>query len=159
MNSARLRYEALREDLLDTLLTLAHDAHIRRYLLDGKLVDEAWPRVVLDRTVALRGSHPGLDLFVVYDGAEPVGFCGYFVFEDIGQQPQLFYALREPWTGMGLATEMGQALIASADGVLSPITAAVDAPNTASIRVLEKLGFAEVRRTAGAFGETIVFSL
>ena len=37
-------------------------------------------------------------------------------------------------------------------------SARLRAPNTKSVRVLEKLGFEEVRRTPGAFGETIVLA-
>ncbi|MEQ8272042.1 MAG: GNAT family N-acetyltransferase [Deltaproteobacteria bacterium] len=157
MHSARLTYEPLEARHAEALLSLARDAHVRRWLLDGEIVPDAWPEIVLDVVRGVRAEH-GLDFYVASADGAPVGFCGYFVFEEHGPEPQLLYALLEPHTGRGLATEMAEALIevarrAGRDTILS----AVDAPNAASIRVLEKVGFEATGSVPGAFGETIMF--
>ena len=75
--------------------------------------------------------------------------------------PELLYALTETHTGRGLATEAARALVACAreHAGFTTIVSAVDAPNTASIRVLEKVGFVETGRVPGAFGDTVLFTL
>ena len=61
----------------------------------------------------------------------PVGFCGFWVFESLGPEPQLLYAFTEPNTGRGYATEAGRALVAAARAQgMTRIVSAVDAPNT-----------------------------
>ena len=91
-----------------------------------------------------------------------MGFCGYLVLPEVHATPELLYALREPFTGKGLATEMARACIAEAirrkafpDGIV----ASVDAVNTASVRVLEKLGFERFATRPGAFGDMPFFRL
>lgn len=53
----------------------------------------------------------GVGLWIVEHGGQPVGFCGFRIFQELGSVPQLLYALLEPWTGRGFATEIGRALV------------------------------------------------
>jgi len=74
---------------------------------------------------------------------------------------ELVYAFLREYTGEGLATEVGRALVqhffaGTAGDVLH---AAADVPNIQSIRVLEKLGFREARRSPGKFGEMVHYEL
>jgi RimJ/RimL family protein N-acetyltransferase len=46
-----------------------------------------------------------------------------------------------------------------ASGAGDVLHASVDVPNSGSIHVLEKLGFREARRSAGAFGDKLHFEL
>lgn len=57
--------------------------------------------------------------------------------------PELAYMLASDWQGMGLATEAAAAVVRDAwlRYALPRLHAVVDAPNAASIRVLQKLGF------------------
>ncbi|MFK7988402.1 MAG: GNAT family N-acetyltransferase [Sandaracinaceae bacterium] len=156
--SERLRYERLTSDALPTLLQLAQDAHIRRYLLDGELMDMAWCEASLSASEACFETH-GAGLFLVFrDGADDaIGFAGFHVFNELGPEPQLLYALLEPHTGMGLATEIARALLELAREVgFSEVVSAVDAPNTASLRVLKKVGFQKTGELPGAFGATVM---
>lgn len=157
--SARLAYRRLRVDDVDAFHALLVDPHVLRFLLDGSVVDRAFAREAVLDSDALFASR-GVGLFLLSIDSEDVGFAGYRVFPDLGPEPQLLYALREPFTGRGLATEAAEACIRFGfEAGLPTIVAAVDAPNVASIRVLEKLGFERHREWPGAFGTTFGFRL
>ena len=71
------------------------------------------------------------------------------------------YAMPARFGGRGFATEMARASIAHARTRpgLAEIVADVDEINVASVRVLEKLGFARVAVQAGAFGNLLLLRL
>jgi [ribosomal protein S5]-alanine N-acetyltransferase len=71
------------------------------------------------------------------------------------------YAMLERFTGRGFATEMARAAIADARTRpgFEEIEADVDEINTASIRVLEKVGFERVEVQPGAFGNLLLLRL
>ncbi|MBK7785336.1 MAG: GNAT family N-acetyltransferase [Gemmatimonadetes bacterium] len=73
-----------------------------------------------------------------------VGWCGILTpaLEEQAWGPELAYMLARPWHGLGLATEAGAAVMADAwtRYGLARLHAVVDTPNTASRRVLERLG-------------------
>ncbi|MEM8882485.1 MAG: GNAT family N-acetyltransferase [Planctomycetota bacterium] len=141
-----------------TFHRLATDEHIRRYLLDGEIVDVAWCRAEIERSEQLH--EQGVGLWLVELRGEPVGFIGYRVFEDLGPEPQLLYAFLERVTGRGLATQAARWLVDVARRQRwTRIVSAVDAPNAASIRVLEKVGFRRTGSLPGAFGETYLYEL
>lgn len=90
---------------------------------------------------------PAPGLFVVELGAtaEPVGYCG-LVDNSVGvpQEPELaFEFLRVSW-GQGFATEAARVIVddAASHGHLY-LAATVRAWNTASLHVLDKLGFVD----------------
>lgn len=157
LRSARLNYRRLTRSSLPTFLGLARDPHIRRYLLDGELMDMAWCEASLGASDACFERH-GAGLFLVERDEAVVGFAGFHVFDELGPEPQLLYALLEAHTGIGLATEIAEALLerARACGFVE-VVSAVDAPNLASMRVLEKVGFEKTGEVPGAFGPTFMF--
>jgi RimJ/RimL family protein N-acetyltransferase len=142
---------------------MATDAHVRRYLLDGQVVPRTWAVDAVQTSVRARqGGGVGLWLLDLgTDPREPIGFAGFWVFEELGPEPQLVYALLPEHTGQGYATEAAEALITFArwGGGHGDITASVDEPNRASIRVLERLGFAQRGQAPGAFGTTRLLQL
>ena len=73
---------------------------------------------------------------------------------DLGDEPELGYMLAGDFHGRGLATEAVRAMVADAfdRGGISRLAAVVDAPNAASIRVLEKAGFRLEREYLGTDG-------
>lgn len=160
-HSFRLHYEPLSQGGLEAFHRLVVDAHIREYMMDGLIMEWSWSEQEVQRSARLFASH-GVGLWLCSLSAErpPIGFCGYRIFEDIDPAPQLIYALTEDCTGQGLATESARACVAYArEQGMTSIVAAVDAPNLASHRVLQKLGFREQRRTPGQFGDTVVYRL
>ena len=90
-----------------------------------------------------------------------MGKAGFYRFPDIG------YILAPDLWGQGLVAEALAPIIARAftTGGLERITADVDPRNHASIRLLEKLGFAETHRAertwliAGAWCDSVYFAL
>jgi RimJ/RimL family protein N-acetyltransferase len=84
-----------------------------------------------------------------------VGVAGVFPPEnEWGPEPEVGYMLASRHHGRGLATEAVQAVVADATERLGipVLVAIVDEPNAASIRVLEKCGFALERSYAGSDG-------
>ena len=155
LTSERLSYRRLSEDRLDRFHSLAVDPHIRAFMLDGIVVERAWAATVLAASDTLFAER-GVGIWLIYDGEEAIGFCGFRRFEE--PEPQLLYAFTEPHIGRGYATEAAQALIGKVEGLgWKQIVSAVDAPNAVSIRVLRKLGFVQVFSFPGAFGRQFYF--
>lgn len=162
--SARLVYERLAAGRAEAFHRLAMDPHVRRYLLDGQVVKRAWADAAIaasERLFTTRGVGLWLLRARPRDQDPPFGFAGFHVFEEIGPEPQLVYALVRSATRRGYATEAGEALLRFASDPDGPdmgeIPAAVDAPNRASSRVLEKLGFERTGEVPGAFGPTYTY--
>lgn len=165
LTSPRLRYRELAAVDLDEFHALVTDPHIRRYLMDGETPPRSWS----ERAIATSGAMfdagaPGL--WLVWEkaaaaAAGPIGFCGYWVFEEVEAAPQLLYAFVEPVTGRGFAAEAARALVdfARKHAGWRDILSAVDVPNHASVRVLEKLGFERRGAVPGAFGDVLLFIL
>lgn len=158
--SPRLEWQRLAPAYVDVFYRLVRDAHVKRYLLDGLDMPRAWCADEVeasDRLFEQRGV--GLWLLSRIGAPDVIGFAGYRVFDELGPDPQLLYAFVKRVTGRGLATEAARALVEAGHAAgLDPIVSAVDGPNAASMRVLEKVGFRRVRATdEGAFGETVYF--
>ena len=161
LQSPRLTYEPLTLDALDRFHSLVQDDHVRRYLMDGEVMPREWSEQrVRDSEHMLASRGVGLALAFERKSGQLVGFCGFLVIGTEGSEPQLVYALLERFTGRGHATEMARAAIdhARANG-FSEIIAGVDASNTASMRVLEKLGFERTATLQGALGDMFTLRL
>jgi RimJ/RimL family protein N-acetyltransferase len=162
LETARLVLRRLTSRDTGALHALAVDAHIRRYLLDGEEVERAWADDEVTRSDELFASH-GVGVALVHEVAAPetpIGFAGFREFEEVPGGPQLLYALTREHTGRGYATELAEALVAEARRAgMSTVVSAVDAPNVASLRVLEKCGFQRTGTCPGAFGEIVLLAL
>jgi RimJ/RimL family protein N-acetyltransferase len=160
--SDRLRYRRIRPADLETLHRLIIDEHIKQFMMDGQAMGRDWTRDVIAASDGLFAS-TGVGLWFVHirrDAEQPIGFAGFRVFDAIGPEPQLLYALLERATGHGHATEIAHALTeyALSQAGFVEVKAAVDEPNQASMRVLEKAGFRRTGDMSGAFGRTILFT-
>lgn len=151
---AELTYRRVAPADAPTLLRLATDAHIRRYLLDGELVDEAWVAAEIQRSDQLFDAC-GVGLWIVHEHDEAIGFVGFRVFEEIEPEPQLLYAFLERVTGRGVATRSARWLLDQVDW--DRVVSAVDEPNLASARVLQKVGFCRRGEVAGALGRILLY--
>ncbi|HEY8427734.1 MAG TPA: GNAT family N-acetyltransferase [Sandaracinaceae bacterium] len=124
-------------------------------MLDGAIVGRAWCAAELDGSDA-----HGVGLWLARDEREDAGVAGFRIFDEIDpSRPRLLYALRERHTGAGLATETARACIRGRARPACPRSERVDAPNGASVRVLEKLGSERAGRAPGAFGEVLLVAL
>lgn len=162
MNSARLLYRELCERDLDGFHALLRDEHIKRYLLDGQDMSRDFAAAAIVASQRLFETD-GIGLWLVFEPArdQPIGFCGFRVFAELGPEPQILYAFRESFTGKGYATEAAGALVeyARTHAHRDSVLAGVDEPNLASIRVLDKLGFRPSGETRGEFGRLLYFRL
>ncbi len=87
---------------------------------------------------------PGLGLLPIELRAtgEFIGYCGLIVGQASYDEPEIAYELARRTHGNGYATEAGRAVVeAAARTGRQRLWATVRAWNTASLRVLEKLGF------------------
>jgi RimJ/RimL family protein N-acetyltransferase len=124
------------------------DPDVRRYLWDDMVI----PRERAEQMVhAMIGGaeRNGRGMWLIHEGStdEPCGFCG-FLPRDEPDHAQLIYGLAPRAWGRGYATESARAVMEYGFTTLnlSKIAAAADVPNTASTRVLERLGMRFVRR-------------
>jgi RimJ/RimL family protein N-acetyltransferase len=161
VDTERLRLAPFAPADEDALLALYRDDHVRRYLLDGALVDRAWVRAEIEASQR-RFAAGSLGIFAarVRDDDRLAGFAG---FRPDHQPPvlELLYALLPAFCGRGLAAEMARAMLRLAfDGRgHDAVRAAVDVPNHASIRLLERLGMTVERTSPGAFGPMLHYVL
>lgn len=161
VHTERLRLRPLTAQDEDRLYRLFRDEHVRRYMLDGALVDRAWVAGEVDASLR-RFASGDLGLFTaslrITD--ELVGIVGFRPDHD-PPVTELVYALLPAFCGLGLATEMARAVadVAFHRHGWQEVRAAVDEPNGASIRVLGRLGFVAVGESPGAFGPMIHFTL
>ena len=161
--SARLRYRLLAAADLSVLHALALDGHVRRFLLDGERVSEAWCAHLIEAS-RQEFAQNKLGMWLLFERERPasaIGFAGFWRFDCVGAAPQLLYALEPAYTGRGYAGEAARSVIAFARAheALREIDAAVDEPNVASIAVLQRLGFRRVGEAPGAFGKMLLFRL
>jgi ribosomal-protein-alanine N-acetyltransferase len=157
----------------DTLFAMFRDDGVRRFLLDGHLVDRDWVRGEIEGSMR-RFAEGGLGIFLAREPSHPalspstegrvvdrpIGFAGFRPFRE-PPVLELLYGLYPAFWGRGLASEMSRAMIELAFDRrgLEVIDTAVDAPNVASVRVLRRHGFSEVGQSPGAFGATLHFRL
>ena len=161
VGTRRLRLDPVAASDEDLLYRFFQDDHVRRYMLDGALVNRVW--VAGEIAASARRFADGLlGLFAARLRAtgELVGVAG---FRPDHEPPvmELVYALLPTCCGRGLATEMARAMVELAfhRHGWTLLRAAVDEPNAASIRVLERLGFAPAGESPGAFGRMLHFTL
>lgn len=154
--SAGLRFTRLTEADITRFHGLATDDHVRAWLLDGELLPLAWAQQEVARSQALFDERD-VGLWLIHEAGELIGFCGFRVFEMFSLAPQLLYALLPAFTGRGIASAVCRALLdyVHARG-WQRVEAAVDAPNHASLRVLEKNGFVSCGHAPGVFGDTLL---
>lgn len=76
------------------------------------------------------------------DGGEPIGYCALIVGRTTLDEPEIAYELLQRFHGHGYATEAAAALVLAAAATgRHRLWSTVGAWNTASLRVLEKVGF------------------
>ena len=144
--TARLRLSPLSTADLPLFHETNTDAFVRRYLWDDEVISEERSRAVLEgveETFAKEGW--GLWKLLTRDEGAYLGYAGLWRFYD-ETRPQLLYALHEPFTGRGYASEAATGIVWYAfDRLDYPyIIASVDTPNRRSIAVCERLGFRQV---------------
>lgn len=156
IRSPRLTYRRLSAEDAAAFHALCLDDHLRQYLLDGEAMPRSWADECVAASDRLFDQH-GVGLWLLHvDDGTPIGFTGFHRFDALSEEPQLLYALATPFVGRGFASEAAAAVLDAARH-FPRVVAAVDAPNVASKRVLDKLGFCIAGRVPGAFGDTLLY--
>ena len=141
---------------------ISNEPAVRRYLWDDAPVTSARIEEVVAQSVRMF-SEEGVGLFGVRlrDSAELVGFCGFGHTRDGPKEIELIYELLPELWGRGLATEASRACLRHAfvQAGLDRVVAGADAPNIASLRVIEKLGMKAVGEIAPGQPGTPFFAL
>lgn len=140
------------------LLRLTAEPHVYAYLFDGTPPTVEWmSETIASSTRALEQGDLGLWLACEGSG-EAVGIAGFVRGE--GSLYELAVAVRSASTNRGYAGEMAKAVLREARArQRSPIAATVDSGNSASVRLLEKLGFVKAGRRDGPLGEIAEYVL
>jgi RimJ/RimL family protein N-acetyltransferase len=152
ITSARLELRPVHMAEAAELHALLVHEDVRRYLTDGVAMSRAWVEGII-RDSAAAFAERGLGLWSARAHGAPliIGITGFRTFYD-PPVLELLYALRPSHWHRALATEMARAAIdyAFRHAGLREVRASTDAPNQASIRVLERLGMRPHGRTAQA---------
>jgi ribosomal-protein-alanine N-acetyltransferase len=140
--SERLALRPCRLEDVPALHALWTDPEVRRWLWDDVVIPEASARDVVRESLASFAER-GFGQWAIADrdGGPLFGAVGLRAL-DGGRQVELLYALHPLRQGAGLASEAARAVLAHGFLTLSlpRIAARVDAPNRASVRLLERLG-------------------
>jgi ribosomal-protein-alanine N-acetyltransferase len=132
---------------------------VRRYLWDNEIISRDRTDQAIATSEDLFERHDfGLWLVRERIDHKLLGFAGLWPFRE-AQQFELLYGVEERMWGHGYAVEASQAVIDYCfDHLDMPmIRASTDVANAASVRVLEKLGFIEVRRDTVDGLDTVFF--
>jgi RimJ/RimL family protein N-acetyltransferase len=151
LDTTRLRIRRLTAGDAPFILELLNDPAFLRYIGDRNVrsLDDA-RKYIADGPVASHATLGfGLDLVVRKAGDVPIGICGLLK-RDALPDPDIGFAYLAPYCGAGYGQEAAARCLQHARDVLGlPRVLAITSPdNTASIHLLEKLGFAFERLTA-----------
>lgn len=84
----------------------------------------------------------------------PIGYCGLVIGRSTVDEPELAYELFRAHPGVGFATEAAKVVVAAArDAGRGRLWSTIGTWNSASINVIEKVGFARDRLDSDAKGE------
>lgn len=161
----RLLVRHLKADDVDNLYAITGDAELMRYMGDGQPLSReltaTWVEVSINN-YATKGY--GCSAVIDKRDGSFIGFCG-LVRSEFAEPPddaELIYALRKPYWGQGLATEVAGAMLNYGKQIcnLKRIIATIDPSNTASIQVAHKIGFCHTQTVSDSDGlSTYVYEL
>jgi ribosomal-protein-alanine N-acetyltransferase len=147
LHTERLSLHPLTDDDAPGLHRIWTKEAVRRFLWDGAIVP---PSRTLRIIAASRDmfAAKGYGLWGVrrLDEEELIGFGGFWLFRD-PPELEILFGVTDPLWGRGYATELAGAVARYGIRTLGmeQIRASTDVGNSASIRVLEKLGFRHVK--------------
>lgn len=145
IRTARLLLRRPRPDDLDAFFTIMSDPRGMRYWSTLPHADREVTRVWLDQKIQ-RSAAGGEDFVIEFEG-RVVGDVG------AGRLPDFGFMIHPEYWGKGIATEAAAAFIdyAFSNELTDQLLADVDPRNLASLRVLEKLGFARTGEAKNTF--------
>lgn len=158
IETERLLLREPRMDDAEALMAVFGDCEAMRYIGDGSVRTLEVVRERMQRKLASLREH-GVTLYTVEvrETGEIIGDCGACPIDWKGPDLELGYRLRPSAWGKGYATEAGRAAVAYVFRAtqIGRLLAVTDLRNTASQRVLAKLGFVDRGMTDVYYGETL----
>ena len=142
LETERLILRALSADEVNSLRRISNEPNVRLYLWDNELVSEATIKSLIVQSDRMFSKEKIGVFGIRMRGREDLlGFCGFVRLESM-EESELWYELTQEVWGRGLATEAARACVRYAfeDVGIERVIAGADVPNTASLRVIEKLG-------------------
>ena len=134
--SSRLVFRMLCTDDLHVMLTLTGDPDVVRYL-PGMIIDEGMMRAWLSSVQPEDNEY----IICLKETGEIIGECSLTLQED-GTSCEIGYMLLPQYWNQGYGTEVAGWLMSLARAyTVLRVTAMTHAQNTASVRILKKLGF------------------
>ncbi len=145
IRTARLLLRRPRLDDLEAMFEMMSDPVAMRYWSTLPHADREVTRLWLEQKIA-RTADGGEDFVIEHEG-RVIGDVG------AGRLPDFGFMLRQDCWGKGFATEASRAFIDHAfrNTAATELRADVDPRNTASLRVLDRLGFVETGRAERTF--------
>lgn len=138
--SDRLTFRAWQDDDSECFHAINSDPQVMRYVAHGQV----WPisrtqQFIESASAMLKRSGFCQWALIHRNSSCLIGFCGLV---DTGDVPEIGWRLARDYWGQGLATEAATAVLNYAKEELGirRVMATVQSENTASIRVIEKLG-------------------
>ncbi len=155
IETTRVRLRPLTPADLDVLHQLWTHPRVRKYLWDSEVILPEQTASVIKTSTGLF-TEKGFGLWGVTPQAanDLIGFAGYWFFRDPPELELLYGIAADHW-GRGLATEAARALVRYGFEQLD----FTDAPNVASVRVLEKAGLQFERRAVRGGLDTVYYRL
>jgi RimJ/RimL family protein N-acetyltransferase len=161
IETERLRLRPLKASDRDDLHHLFVDPDVRRYLWDDQVLpkEQTWA-VVSESLRRFAADGTGLLAVSLRSRTTLSGFGGYWPFPDPLRLEILFGLAPVHWS-RGLATELARALLRYGfeELKLERVEGSADAPNAASLRVMEKAGMRVKERLAKGGRETVHYIL
>ena len=146
---------------VDEIHQLWIEPDVRKYLWDDEIIPREKAQEVIARSVELfRAKGLGLWAATFHGQSAIIGFCGYWYFHE-PPNLEILYGIAPEYWGNNLATEAAQAMLLFGFQHLGfdEIAASADAPNVASLRVMEKTGMKFLKRENKNGRETIFYSV
>ena len=132
---------------------------VRKYLWDDELVPRERVESIIKTSLDLFAeNYYGLWEILPRNDHTLIGFCGFWSFHEPAQL-ELLYGISTSFWNKGFATEAASAMMDYGFQELSfpSIQASSDAPNKASVRVMEKLGMSFSKREATNGRDTLYY--
>ena len=134
---------------------------MRKYLFDGESIPRQLAgEIMLKSADCFADKGYGLWAVARRGTERVIGACGYWFFHE-PPELELLYLVSEPEWGQGIAAEAARAVMEYGFTTLAfeRIQASTDAPNVASVRVMEKLGMSFWKREAKEGLDTIFYAI
>jgi RimJ/RimL family protein N-acetyltransferase len=156
----KLTYKPLEKSDFVSIYRLVEQPGVSQYLVDAPSLGRERLTLWFERSErAFLAGRTGL--FGIREVGVLVGFAGLLVLDPLRPDDEyLLYVIDQDFRGRGIATAAGKFVISTAKRTSTQkIIATVDPDNEASVRVMEKLGFADGGLAAGERGDLRLFTL